>query len=272
MDTLNLTPREQVLLERYLSLKKEFADLFTRKHEMLTYEENALTALYLSTIGEKQHELFFLRTQVAVLKYRIELIQAYISRNERPELKIVDQEIRARFADYQKKIEDDARQLAAAKEYLKGTSLSEEDIRELKDSYRIIVKRLHPDINPGLSEYESDLFVKAQAAYHLYNLTILREILLSLDLSKDITGPLLQSPNLEEMVDQLEKSVKQLRKQIEELEQTFPFIYRDELKNKEWVTSAQKRLEEDIANLSKEKDKQALFLKVIEEWKPGITN
>lgn len=272
MDMHDLTADKRELQERYLSLKKEYAELFIKKHEMQTYEENALTALYISTIGEKQHEIFYLRTQIAALKLKIELIQSYINRNEKPELKNVDQEIRSRFADFQKKLEDDARQLAAAKEFLKTSHFSQEEFREVKDTYRIIVKRLHPDLNPNLSEYESDLFIKAQAAYHLCNLTILREILLTLDLKQDSIATLTDLSELCEISEKLEKNVIQLRKQIEEMEQSFPFIYRDELRNQEWVFNTQKKLDEDIIELNKEKEKQTLYLKVIEEWKPGLTN
>lgn len=269
MNMHDLTPDNKELQIHYLSLKKEYTELFIRKHEMQTYEENMLTALYLSTIGEKKHEIFYLQTQIALLKLRIELIQSYINRNEKPELKAVDQEIRTQFADFQNKLEEDAHQLAAAKEYLKTSHFTQEEFQDVKDTYRIIVKRLHPDINPGISEYESDLFMKAQAAYHLCNLTILREILLSLDLNKDSTAAL---PELPELVEQLEENIRQLRKQIEKMDQSFPFIYREELRNQEWVTIAQKKLDEDILNLTREKEKQALYLKVIEEWKPGLTN
>jgi hypothetical protein len=269
---LDLTPEQQVLREQFCSLRKEFTELFTRKNEMQTYEESSLTSLYLSTVGEKQHEVFCLRTKIAVIKLRIELIQAYINRNEMPELKTVDEEIHIRFADHKKKIEENVRQLSAAKEYMKNSFISADEMKEMKDTYRIIIKKLHPDINPGLSEYETELFIKAQAAYHLGSFMALREILLSLDLAKDSADSISQSEEFARTVLQLEKNVKNLRKQIEELERSFPFIYRKELNDKEWISSIQKKLDEDIVNLTKEKEKQALFLKVIEEWKPGLTN
>ena len=103
---LDLTPEQQVLREQFCSLRKEFTELFARKNEMQTYEESSLTSLYLSTVGEKQHEVFCLRTKIAAIKLRIELIQAYINRNEIPELKTVDEEIHIRFADHKKKIEE----------------------------------------------------------------------------------------------------------------------------------------------------------------------
>jgi hypothetical protein len=223
-------------------------------------------------VGEKQHEVFCLRTKIAVIKLRIELIQAYINRNEMPELKTVDEEIHIRFADHKKKIEENVRQLSAAKEYMKNSFISADEMKEMKDTYRIIIKKLHPDINPGLSEYETELFIKAQAAYHLGSFMALREILLSLDLAKDSADSISQSEEFTGIVLQLEKKVKNLRKQIEELERSFPFIYRKELNDEEWLTSIQKKLDEDIANLTKEKEKQVLYLKVIEEWKPGLTN
>jgi len=45
------TPEQKMLHLQYQLLCKEFADLFSQKNEMLTYEEHYLTAIYLNVLG-----------------------------------------------------------------------------------------------------------------------------------------------------------------------------------------------------------------------------
>jgi hypothetical protein len=41
------------------------------------------------------------------------------------------------------------------------------DTLKLKETFRVLCKRLHPDLNPNQSEQEKDLFIKVKAAYDL---------------------------------------------------------------------------------------------------------
>ena len=134
--------------------------------------------------------------------------------------------------------------------------------------YRIIVKKLHPDINPFVTEHEKDLFVKAQAAYDLYDLTTLNTILLSLgvnDSSADV-API----DLKAQVATLEEHVSKLKDLIASLEMQFPFNYRFELADDAWVTAEQQQLEDDMAVLAIEKKKYSEYILLLEEWKPEL--
>jgi len=60
---------------------------------MLQHEKPLLTALYLNKIGHKQYKIFCLSVELRQLKFRLSLLQAYVNRNEEPDLKAVDKEI-----------------------------------------------------------------------------------------------------------------------------------------------------------------------------------
>ena len=63
-----------------------------------------------------------------------------------------------------------------AKEILNAPPLSEEESKEMRDLYRLLVKQLHPDLHPDQSDREAALFLQVQAAYKICDLYKLREI------------------------------------------------------------------------------------------------
>jgi uncharacterized protein YeeX (DUF496 family) len=265
---LDLTPEHKMLHMQYDLLKKEFTDLFAQKNDMLTQEEQVLTALYLTTIGQKQHQKYCLTVEIKMMTQRISLYQAYFNRNEYPDIPVIEKKMQKQFADYQKKIADEAKRIALAKELLKDGFLSESEVKKLKEVYRQIVKRLHPDINPSVTEQEKDLFVKAQAAYDLCDLTTLNAILLSLDTlaTKADVEPI----DLKAQVETLQKQVSKLKSQIDKLEKQFPFTFREKLADEVWVEAERAQLDTEIEALTAEKTKYSEYLKLLEEWKPAL--
>jgi hypothetical protein len=266
----DLTTEHKILQMQYDILKKEFTELFAQKNDMLSQEEQVLTALYLTAIGQKQHQKYCLTVEIKMMTQRISLFQAYFNRNEYPDITAIEKKMEKQFAEYQKKMADEAKRIALAKAFLKEGFLSEGDVKKLKDVYRQIVKRLHPDINPDVTESEKDLFVKAQAAYDLCDLITLNAILLSLDnlASKPEVLPI----DLKAQVDTLETHVSKLKTQIEKLEKQFPFTFRDKLADDVWVDAERNQLDTEIEVLTAEKNKYNEYLKLLEEWKPALLN
>lgn len=268
--TLELTAEQKELRARFNTLKKEFSELFALKNEMLSHKGPFLTSLYLELIGRKLYEHYCLKVELSKLKERMTLLQVYINRNESPDLQAVDEKIEILFSEYQKKIEEEAQNLAAAREYLtNGKFLSDEEVKELKSLYYTIVKWLHPDINPDLTEEQKELFVKAQAAYELLDLNTLRLILVSLEIGKLYVT---DSLNLEEMVEKLIKNIDGLKAQIDKMNLEFPFIFKEKIHNQEWVKSEQKEIQKEIDALIVEIEKYKQYVILLEEWKPEFQN
>ena len=267
---IDLTLEHKMLHMQYDILKKEFTELFAQKNDMHTQEEQVLTALYLTAIGQKQHQKYCLSVEIKLMTQRISLYQAYFNRNEYPDIVVIEQKMQKQFAEFQQKIADEAKRIALAKDFLKEGFLSEGDVKKLKDVYRQIVKRLHPDINPDVTDAEKDLFVKAQAAYDLCDLITLNAILLSLDTSEHKTE--VEPLDLKAQVDTLEKHVSKLQQLIATLEKQFPFTFREKLADEGWVDAERAQLDAEIEELTAEKNKYNDYLKLLEEWKPELLN
>ena len=133
----------------------------------------------------------------------------------------------------------------------------------------MIVKRLHPDVNPNLNEKDNELFIKAQAAYEMLDLDSLRLILISLDLDNP---PPVEAYKLEEMVEKLTENVRELQSQIDKLNLEFPFILKEKLINEEWVKSELESAQKEIKANKIEIEKYKKYVILLEEWKPEFRN
>ena len=179
-DTPAFTKEYEELAGKLEQLQLEFLDLFTRHKDMVENESVLLTSIYLEKLGRLQLELLEKRTEAARLKMKMKLIQAAINRNEQPDLTEIEHKIYARLQNYYAEIAAQSAALDEAKKVLSHL-LSEEDTQKLKEIFRVLCKRLHPDLNPHQTEEEKDLFIKVKAAYDLQRISDLQNILLYLD-------------------------------------------------------------------------------------------
>jgi hypothetical protein len=267
----DLSPELKILYMQYDLQRKEFSELLTQKNEMLMYEEQYLTALYLNAVGQLQHQKFCLNVEIKMLVQRIQLMQSYINKNKYPDKQLIEQKIQQHFDEYLKKIALESEQLIVAKKYLTESSFLPAHIaQKIKEVYKTIVKKLHPDINPNVTDEEKDLLLKAQAAYDMSNLDALNAILLSMDMK---TPSVAYNPEgIKEQLAKLEVHVAKLKSQVEELEGKFPFSFRNKLADERWIEAEQESLEADITALMQEKNKYTEYLLLMEEWKPQLLN
>lgn len=266
MCNIDLTPKQRNLREEYNRLRQEFAKYFSLHQEMTMHKEPLLTALFLNKVGQKYYEVFCLQTELARLKRKMELLQAYVNRNEKPNLISVDKTIEKEFEEYAKKIAEEARRLSIANEYLKAPILSKEDSKLLRELYYTIAKLLHPDVNPQVTEFEKVLFLKAQIAYEKGDLEELKQIMASIKLNDK--NVLINEESLESSIKNLRQRIANLKLKIEKLEQTFPFIHRDNLQNQEWIDNENEKSEERISQLSQDIEKYKNYITLLEEWQP----
>ncbi len=255
------------LRELHRSLRNKFSELYMLKQNMLQHEKPLLTALYLDKIGNKLYRNFCLSIELKQLKLRLSLLQAYVNRNEAPNLKAVERKVRTKFEEYNRQIEAEAERLAAASRFLSGNFLSEKESKKLRELYLFIIKRLHPDLNTDLTEIMKELFIQAQVAYELADLQVLQQIVLLLD-HDSIGSKTIEPIRLEEIIRKLEENIETLEKQISELETDFPFIYREKIDDDEWVASETLAIEKEINQLNIEIEKHKTYITLLEEWRP----
>lgn len=253
-----LSPKLLEKRNRVAALRAELADLFEKREYMLSHEREQLTALYTTTIGQLQYKEYALKVAISKIKRTSELIQARRNRGEYVDMAAIMRQVEAEFWEHQQRIQQQIEDLKAANAFLNAPILTEEAAAELKNIYRVLVKRLHPDWNDNLTEQEQELFVRAQASYKMGDLQELRNILLVLNKEKSADD--LKEANIDEEIAKLENSRADLQSKIDQLNETFPFTYRERLSDFAWVNSEQEKLKKHIEELTTEKLTWETFL------------
>jgi len=268
---IDISPRKKLLKEEYERLQLEYAALVAERDELENSEGPRLTALYMEAVGQLQYEVLVLQYEIALLKQKRDLLQAYKNRGEKADLNYVDEQVEATAKTYNENIQREEEKIKQAKAYIEEQKEEEkknqeDEKRELRDLYRKLVHRLHPDLHPEQTEWEKELFLKVQDAYEKGDLEKLRELAQQLEAGMPADAVDNETTeDWEERVNQLKEEIAKIREEIARILQEFPFTYRERLNDPEWIVQTQDMLRKEIAELEKEKTRLEKIVSIMEK-------
>lgn len=239
-------PNDKKAREKIQELKKTLESLvFERDNLKYVICENIKTA-YMLTFGSLEYRLYKSYCKYLRLKRKRDMIQAKKNRQEKIKTEVIDMKLDEEFCDYKKKLDEKTKEINDALKRSKAEVLSDEDVKLLKKCYKSIVKKLHPDINPNVTDAEKELFYNATEAYKngdLASLQIIYDIVCSSD---DIEDKALSGKSLEDEVKRLEDLVYQIQKDIDLIKSTPPYTWRIYVKDKKKKSEKLSQLERDL--------------------------
>jgi len=258
-----ISPEVTALKSEIERLQKEFMRLYTLRDQMINHERDDLYCRYVLLIGNEKFENFKLSVEVQALKMMCEMAQACVNRDDIPDMDDIKRNVDFEMADYYKEVEAQAEAVRLARE---ASCFSDYDMRELQQLFRLVVKRLHPDLHPDLPEKMLDLFIQAQAAYRTKNLPLLREIVMCLDLNEDVDEVLAKSEvTLQQMRDRLRQQIADLENEIGNLELSFPFNIRKCISDPTWIHEQKEELKREREQLLAQRDMYLERLKIFSD-------
>ena len=272
---IDISPRKARLKEEYERLQKEYSKLVTERDDMEQYEGPRLEALYMESIGQLQYEILSLEYDIALLKMERDLYQSYENRGWGPEIATIETQIKGQAEVYNQKLYQEEEKIKQAKEFIAKQKAEENKLKdaekiELKQLYKQLVHRLHPDIHPEQTEWEYELFLKVQDAYANEDLERLRQLKAVLDAGMPNVS--VESSTIEEWekrIEKLKEQIESVKKEIEDMQRQFPFTYRDKLNDEEWVVAMQEELRVKIEWLKKEKARLQQIIIIMRGGKNG---
>jgi hypothetical protein len=226
-------PEYEALRADLRRLQDELSHAFAELEHLQTQTRPYLLALYQQKIGHA--ELACLREQCKVewLRRFIEHVQAARNRGESPVIEHVEAELSGELSAYWTRLRESAAKVEAAQKLL-GNLKTKEESREFRHLYFKLVKRLHPDVNPSLTDRERLFWRRVQRAYETVDVAELRAIWQAIE-----TLPVAEEPDL---IDELRRrhqrlldEIGRVRARLEELERQPPFDMRDKLTDEAWV-------------------------------------
>ena len=247
-EKLELHPEVLRLRDENSLLREEVVHLLTEAHDLVHTIKPNLLAIYQTRIGIWELKQFRMQCEAARLKRKVEMIQASLNQGHWPDLAAVEVQLEGEFRAWEHKLRLESERIVAAEARLRHLLPPEED-RELKKLYYVIVKKLHPDLNPDPTEDRQRLWLRVQEAYESGNLDELR----ALALLADRTAPRITTPgSLERLTKEqrtLEDQIQRLLKEIEAIESRPPLTMRSELMDDDWVRNRCETIQAAITEL-----------------------
>lgn len=157
-------------------MRTELSMLLLERDELQFVICKNIETEYMLKLGSMEYKAYEAQCAALRLKRKLELIQAKKNRQETVILSEIEETLDNEFAEYQEQLDAQIDKMNDALKRSKTAVLSDEENKELKTLYRKIVKALHPDMNPGVSKAQIQLFDNAVSAYKNGDLETLRMI------------------------------------------------------------------------------------------------
>lgn len=240
-ESLILHPESARLSAENARLREELSALLAEAEELLTTTKGYLLALYQARIGIWELRLLEAQCTAARLRREVELIQASLNRGQPPNPREIAGELELEFLAWQEKVRAAAGRVQAAQRRL-ANLMSEAEGDEFRRLHRALVKRLHPDLHPALTDKQRTLWHRVQAAYQRGDLEELRTLSLLAGDEAELA--------VCEGVEALRAAQATLKQQItaqlarlEAVQQAPPFNLRAQLEDDAWVERRRGELE-----------------------------
>ena len=224
-------------------MRTELSMLLPERDELQFVICKNIETEYMLKLGSIEYKAYKAQCAALRLKRKIELIQAKKNRQEKVIISAIEETLDSEFAEYQKQLNEQIDKMNDALKRSKAEVLSNEDNKKFKKLYRKIVKALHPDINPDVSEAQVQLFDNAVSAYKngdLNTLKIIGEMVGNSPLPEQHKDALTQ---LNEEKERLQNLLKVIRDSIEQIKSKYPYTMKEIIEDEEQTEQKKKELE-----------------------------
>lgn len=224
-------------------MRTELSMLLLERDELQFVICKNIETEYMLKLGSIEYKAYEAQCAALRLKRKIELIQAKKNRQEKVIISAIEETLDTEFAEYQKQLDEQINKMNDALKRSKAEVLTDEENKKLKKLYRKIVKALHPDINPDVSQAQVQLFDNAVSAYKngdLGTLRIIGEMVGNNPLSEQHKDAMTQ---LVEERERLQGLLKSIRESIDNIKLEYPYTMKDILEDTEKTEQKKQKLE-----------------------------
>ncbi len=243
-------PQVQQAREDVAHCKEAIADALVEYDDIDRQQNPHISSDYAIKVGVYENEL--LKSDVAArrAKRKLTLAQKAINAGKPLDDGALEAQLEGEFREWQERMAKALEDYLKALDYREGTkAMKPDEAAKMKKLYRVLVKRLHPDLHPDLTSQQRDMFLRAQVAYENGDVAALEAIEVSTregaggedgSGASAACGSVLD--DLKAELALLEATLSVFAQRVDDLKARAPYCYKDKLEDKNWVVSQVEQL------------------------------
>lgn len=233
------------LYEENAAMRAELAVL----HEDLEYINRVIIpstqTSYLIKVGALRVEALQAQVEVMRTRRRIALLRSYLERGERVRAAAFNHRVDREFGEWDERLRREVSQIDQAKARF-SSLVPSEDESEVRSLYRLLARKLHPDINIEQSDEAKSLWPAVQTAYIWSDVFQMKSLLImaddypeSYEMPNDMTG-------MRKINAALKGKIASMNAKLDNLKQHPAFEWKKVLDDQELLASEQSKLRDEI--------------------------
>lgn len=205
-----------------------------------------LEALYMTKIGNRQLELLNLQLEIKSMQRKIEELNTCFQRNETPSLASINAKILLEMTEVKEQLTKQKEMIVAAGDFLNNLIIPANP-KELKEVYRRLAKKLHPDVSGNDSDKLNSIWLLVLEAYNRGDLEALKSLkIVYADELKNIREQEDDEAMIKEKITFLKSSIKSLNDKISVVLSNFPYTVEALLRNDDLIEIENEKIDKEI--------------------------
>lgn len=253
--------------------REELERLILEEDNLIYIECENIRAKYIREFGSKEYKILKLSLSYQKLRRKIEILQAKLNRKEtisRDFLNRLDRDIEKEFQKYMEELNAKLEEINWAADRFSSDKITGQEFIDFKKKYKELVKKLHPDLNPGIDTKLLEIFYKVVDAYKngwseiidlYYELIVLADDYNAED----------DRLNYKAEIGRLKEKIEKIKASIADIKNSYPYIYKDLLDSPQETQNHKKELDDLIESYKTSnkylEDRLKGIIENVKDWK-----
>lgn len=254
-------------------LREELERLILEEDNLIYIECENIRAKYIREFGSKEYKILKLSLSYQKLRRKIEILQAKLNRKEtisRDFLNRLDRDIEKEFQKYMEELNAKLEEINWAADRFSSDKITGQEFIDFKKKYKELVKKLHPDLNPGIDTKLLEILYKVVDAYKngwseiidlYYELIVLADDYNAED----------DRLNYKAEIGRLKEKIEKIKASIADIKNSYPYIYKDLLDSPQETQNHKKELDDLIESYKTSnkylEDRLKEIIENVKDWK-----
>lgn len=219
------------------------------QRDQLEKEAESIFRIYVNKFGKLITDSYEMQIECIKIKKMISYCQAAINRGQMIDRDQIMHQVDLEMQEYYAKLDE----MLSDNEKCKQLEFSSDyTVRRVKKLYRMIAKKLHPDINPMTDQDETlqELWMRVMIAYHANDLKGMTELVVLVDSALEDAGWEQNRIDIPDIADK----IREITAEIYQIRHTEPYMHKYLIENEAKTKEKKKELRAELKQFKAYRD------------------